>query len=369
MGQGKFMQTENPIRKKTFAFAIREGLQQAMENDFSVILIGEGVPDPKSIFGTTEGLQEQFGRKRVFDMPLAENGMTGICIGAAISGMRPVMVHQRIDFALLSVDQLVNNAAKWHFMFDGKANVPFVVRMIVGRGWGQGPQHSQSLQAMFAHIPGLKVVMPTTAHDAKGMMIAAIEDNGPVIFIEHRWLHYVEDHVPETNYRVPLDKAKILHTGDRVTVAAFSYMALEAHAAAKALHSFMGIDIEVLDMRSVRPLDMDAVFTSLRKTGHLIVADTATRTGSIAGEVISRVAEKGWDMLRSAPVAVANPDHPLATSHHMSDGYYPGEQTIADAVIRMLGGDKVSGDYEQLCAALRHVGPHDTPNRSFSGPF
>jgi len=363
------MQTEQPMRKKTFAFAIREGLQQAMEQDSSVILIGEGVPDPKAIFGTTEGLQEQFGTSRVFDMPLAENGMTGICIGAALSGMRPVMVHQRIDFALLSVDQLVNNAAKWHFMFDGKANVPLVVRMIVGRGWGQGPQHSQSLQAMFAHIPGLKVVMPTTAHDAKGMLVAAIEDKSPVIFIEHRWLHYVEDHVPEDCYRVPLDKAKVLHSGERVTVAAFSYMALEAHAAAKALKSFMGIDIEVLDMRSVRPLDMDAVLASVRKTGHLIVADTASRTGSVAGEVISGVVEQGLDLLKTAPVRLANPDHPLATSHYMADGYYPGAQTIADTVIGMLDGDKGSGGYEQLCAALRHDGSHDTPNRAFSGPF
>ena len=177
----------------TYVEAIREALDQAMDLDSSVIVIGEGVPDPKAIFNSTAGLREKYGVERVFDMPLAENGLTGVCIGAAISGMRPVMIHQRIDFALLSVDQLINNAAKWYYMFNGKSNVPLVIRMIVGRGWGQGPQHSQSLQALFALVPGLKVVMPTTAHDAKGMMMAAIKDNNPVIFIEHRWLHHVKD--------------------------------------------------------------------------------------------------------------------------------------------------------------------------------
>lgn len=208
------------VRQLTFVEALREGLYQAMAADPRVIVIGEGVPDPKAIFNTTAGLQEKFGRHRVYDMPLAENGLTGVCIGAALSGIRPVMIHQRIDFALLAMDQLVNNAAKWHYMFDGKATVPIVIRMIVGRGWGQGPQHSQSLQAMFAHVPGLKVVMPTTAHDAKGMLVSAIEDDNPVLFIEHRWLHHVKDDVPENLYRVPIGKARVLHEGTAVTVAA-----------------------------------------------------------------------------------------------------------------------------------------------------
>jgi pyruvate/2-oxoglutarate/acetoin dehydrogenase E1 component len=356
-------------RDITFADAVREGLDQAMAKDPRVIVIGEGVPDPKAIFNTTAGLQEFHGRERVFDMPLAENGLTGICIGAALSGMRPVMVHQRIDFALLAMDQLVNNAAKWRYMFNGKASVPLVVRLIVGRGWGQGPQHSQSLQALFAQIPGLKVIMPMTAHDAKGMLIAAIEDDGPVIFIEHRWLHYVKDSVPETYYRVELDKARVIHQGDAVTVAAFSYMALEAYAAAKALLSTMGINIEVLDMRSVRPLDMDTVLDSVRKTGRLIVADTASSTGSIAGEVIAQVAERAFGLLKAAPVRVASPDYPTPTSHFMSDGYYPGPQTIADAVLGLLGAKKDAAGYDQLCAALQRKGPHDTPNREFAGPF
>lgn len=356
-------------RDITYAQAIREGLDNAMDRDLSVIVIGEGVPDPKAIFNTTAGLREKYGAKRVFDMPLAENGVTGICIGAALSGMRPVMIHQRIDFALLAMDQLVNNAAKWHYMFNGKASVPMVVRVIVGRGWGQGPQHSQSLQAMFAQVPGLKVIMPTTAYDAKGMLIAAIEDNNPVMFIEHRWLHQIKDNVPEEYYRVPLDLAKVMHEGNTVTVAAFSYMTVESLLAAKALMSCMGTSIEVLDMRSVRPLDVASVLTSVQKTGRLIVADTAFYLGSIAGELISQVSEQAFGTLKTNPVRITSPNHPTPTSHFMVEDYYPAPQTIADAVVEMLKIDKNSPNYLNMCEMLRRDGPHDTPNRGFTGPF
>ena len=356
-------------RDITYAQAIREGLDNAMDRDSSVIVIGEGVPDPKAIFNTTAGLREKYGAQRVFDMPLAENGVTGICIGAALSGMRPVMIHQRIDFALLAMDQLVNNAAKWHYMFNGKASVPMVVRVIVGRGWGQGPQHSQSLQAIFAQVPGLKVIMPTTAYDAKGMLIAAIEDNNPVMFIEHRWLHQIKDNVPEEYYRVPLDLARVMHEGNAVTVAAFSYMTVESLLAAKALMSCMGISIEVLDMRSVSPLDVASVLISVQKTGRLIVADTAFYSGSIAGELISQVSEQAFGALKTNPVRITSPNHPTPTSHFMVEDYYPAPQTIADAVVEMLKIDKNSPNYLNMCEILRRDGPHDTPSRSFTGPF
>ena len=356
-------------RDITFSQAIREGLDQAMEQDPRVIVIGEGVPDPKAIFNTTAELCAKYGALRVFDMPLSENGVTGICIGAALSGLRPVMVHQRIDFALLAMDQLVNNAAKWYYMFDGKASVPLVVRVIVGRGWGQGPQHSQSLQGMFAQVPGLKVVMPTTAYDAKGMMISAIEDNNTVLFVEHRWLYQIKDNVPEKYYKVPLDKAKVSHVGGAVTVAAFSYMVIESLIAAKALILTMGIGIEVLDMRSVCPLDVASVLNSVQKTGRLIVADTACHTGSIAGEIISQVVEQAFDVLKTHPVRITSPDHPAPTSHFMAEHYYPSPQKIADEVLTMVGADKSSANYRELCALLLRNGPHDTPSREFTGPF
>lgn len=356
-------------RQLTFVDAIRESLDQAMESDPSVIVIGEGVPDPKAIFNTTAGLREKYGARRVFDMPLAENGLTGACIGAALSGIRPVMIHQRIDFALLAMDQLINNAAKWHYMFDGKASVPMVVRMIVGRGWGQGPQHSQSLQAMFAQVPGIKVIMPTTAYDAKGMMISAIEDNNPVLFIEHRWLHHVKDGVPENYYRVPIGKARIIHEGSDVTVAAFSYMVFEALIAAKSILVEMGVGLEVIDMRTVRPLDVDTVLTSVQKTGRLIVADTAFNTGSIAGELISQIAEKAFNALKAPPVRIASPDFPTPTSPFMAEHYYPTPKTIADAALGLLGKSKESDAYGRLVTAITRNGPHDAPNREFSGPF
>ncbi|CUS35105.1 Pyruvate dehydrogenase, E1 component, beta subunit [Candidatus Nitrospira nitrosa] len=356
-------------RQLTFAEAIRESLDQVMEKDSRVIVIGEGVPDPKAIFNTTSGLRQKYGARRVFDMPLSENGLTGACIGAALSGIRPVMIHQRIDFALLAMDQLVNNAAKWHYMFNGKASVPMVVRMIVGRGWGQGPQHSQSLQAMFAMVPGLKVVMPTTAHDAKGMMIAAIEDDNPVLFIEHRWLHHVSDNVPDYYYRVPIGQARTLHEGSDVTVAAFSYMALEALIAAKSMSMEMGIGLDVIDMRTVRPLDVESVLTSVRKTGRLIVADTAFRTGSIAGELISQVVEQAFSFLKAPPVRIASPDFPTPTSAFMAEDYYPGPQTIADAALDLMGKTKEADGYGRMSAGLVRKGPHDAPNREFSGPF
>lgn len=356
-------------REISFAEAIREALFQSMAENPNVIVVGEGVPDPKGIFSTTSGLRSAYGKNRVFDMPLSENGMTGICIGAAISGIRAVMIHQRIDFSLLAMDQIVNNAAKWSYMFDGKCHVPMVFRVIIGRGWGQGPQHSQSLQAMFAQVSGLKVVMPTTAYDAKGMLISAIEDEGPVIFIEHRWLHHVRDHVPEAYYRVPLDKAHVLLEGSEVTIAAFSHMALESFLAAKALAEFMGISAEVLDMRSVRPLDLGAVVKSLKKTKRLIVADTASKTGSVAGELISQVVEDAFDFLEFPPVRVASPDFPVPTSPFMTQGYYPEAQNIADTVLRVLEVNKGSDRYSELCKSLLRRAPHDTPNRDFMGPF
>jgi pyruvate dehydrogenase E1 component beta subunit len=345
--------------------AIREALEQAMEEDERVILVGEGVPDPKGIFGTTTGLQQRFGKSRVFDSPLSENGMTGICIGAAISGMRPVMIHQRIDFALLAMDQIVNNAAKWRYMFAGQVSVPLVIRVIVGRGWGPGPQHAQSLQALFAHIPGLKVVMPTSGRDAKGMLLAAIRDNNPVIFIEHRWLQGIADYVPATPYATPLDQALVCRTGVDATLVAFSYMVVEALLAAKALADF-GIDLEVIDARSVRPLDMTTIIDSVRRTGRLVVADTAWKTGGIAGEVIASVAETAFDALHSPPLRIALPDIPVPTSHHLTRDFYPDALCLARKINAHL--DKDIPDAE-LVSRLARSTPHDTPQLEFRGPF
>jgi len=352
-------------RPITQAQAIREGLEQAMMEDDRVIVIGEGVPDPKAIFGTTAGLQQRFGPKRVFDSPLSEAAVTGICIGAALAGLRPVMVHQRIDFTLLAMDQIVNNAAKWRYMFAGQVTVPLVIRAIVGRGWGPGPQHAQSLQALFAHIPGLKVVMPTSGSDAKGMLIAAIRDDNPVLFIEHRWLQDIVDDVPQDPYAVALDQALVCRAGRHATLVAFSYMVVEALLAAKALADY-GIDLEVIDARSVRPLDASTILASVRSTGTLIVADTAWKTGGVAGEVVAMVTENAFDALQRAPLRIALPDLPAPTSHHLTRDYYPDALFIARSIADHLG--RPIPDLE-LAQRLGRTVPHDVPRREFRGPF
>lgn len=343
--------------------ALLEGQAQCMEADENVYVMGLGVPDPGGVFGSTKGLLERFGTDRVMDMPLSENAMTGVAIGSAITGMRPVMTHQRIDFALTATEQIVNQAAKWCYMFDGKMTVPLVIRMIIGRGWGQGPQHSQSLQALFAHIPGLKVVMPTTPYDAKGLMIAAIEDNNPVIMLEHRWLYGVSDTVPEEPYRVPLDQARIMREGTDVTIVGISYMSLESLRAAELLEQ-QGVSAEIIDCRSLRPLDGDTITESVRKTGHLVIADTAHRAFGASAEISALVVENAFDDLKAPPVRVALPDHPTPTSPALADDYYPRAGHIAASALELLGREVDDALFD--APEGRRL---DQPDSSFEGPF
>jgi pyruvate dehydrogenase E1 component beta subunit len=346
----------------TAAEAINEALHQAMEADPRVLVLGEGVPDPKGIFGTTLGLRQRFGAARVLDMPVAENGMTGIAIGAAIVGMRPVMTHQRMDFALLALDQLVNNAAKWHTMFGGRMTVPLVVRMVIGRGWGQGPQHSQSLQAMLAHVPGLKVVMPSTPRDAKALLLAAIADENPVMFLEHRWLHNVRGHVGQSSQPDRLGTARLARIGSDVTIAATSYMVLEALAASRWLGED-GIDAEVLDLRTLRPLDRPALLQSVRKTGRLLAADTGWSFCGFAAELIATVTEGAFDRLQAPPRRVALPDVSTPTSHAVARHYYPRAVQLYRSVCQMFDSSPREVEPPRESTAL------DVPDSEFQGPF
>ncbi|GAB0058373.1 Pyruvate dehydrogenase E1 component subunit [Candidatus Magnetaquicoccaceae bacterium FCR-1] len=347
------------------AQAIREATAQALAADERVFLIGEGVPEPHGIFGTTKDLIQEFGPARVMDMPLSENGLTGACIGAALAGMRPVMVHQRIDFLYLALDQLANVAAKWHYLFNRP--VPLVLRTIIGRGWGQGPQHAQSLQALFGHIPGLKVVMPVTARDAKGMLLAAIDDPNPVLFIEHRWLHGVLGDVPEAPYRLALDRARLVRKGRDVTVAAYSYMVLEALKAAEVLAEH-DIEVEVIDLSVVQPLDLAPVLASVRKTGRLVVADTGWTSCGMGAEVVARVTERSFLELDKAPVRVAYPDHPLPTSPVLARYYDPDAESIARAILPLLRRKRRPNE-EAVFGRLHRQGNRDVPNAQFTGPF
>ncbi len=347
----------------TYAKAINEALAEAMAQDPGVICFGLGVDDPKGVFGTTLGLKEQFGFERVFDIPTSENAMTGVAIGAALYGLRPVLTHQRLDFALLSMDQLVNNAAKWSFMFGGKRQVPLTVRMIIGRGWGQGPTHSQSLQAWFAHIPGLKVVMPSSPADAKGLLLSAVFDDDPVIFLEHRWLHDMRAEVPGGDYRVPIGTSAILREGSEITIVGMSYMTVEARHAVDLLGQ-AGVSAELLDLRTVRPLDWDTVLESVRKTGRLLVLDTANKSFSVAAEIIAKVSEELFPMLKSRPGRLCMPDFPTPTSIGLTERFYRRAEDIVTEVASMVGRE-ISVD------SLRREpdAPHDVPGAWFSGPF
>lgn len=346
----------------TYAEAIREALDEGMARDPAVYVVGLGAPDPKGIFGTTLGLAEKHGADRVMDMPLSENGMTGIAIGSAISGMRPVMVHQRLDFALLAMEQIVNQAAKWRYMFNGAAGrCPIVIRLIVGRGWGQGPQHSQALHAWFAHVPGLQVVAPASPRDAKGMLIAALRQDDPVIFVEHRWLHGVAGEMPDDDAPESLAGARVVRAGTDVTIVALSYMVIEAQVAAARL-SEQGISAEVIDARSVRPLDRHAVAQSIRKTGRLVVADIGWITGGIGAEIVASAVESSFADLRAAPERVGLLDIPTPSTPALAKFCYPRARDIMRAVGRTMGR-KVDVPADAPNVLL------DVPDPSFTGPF
>lgn len=349
-------------RQMRFVQALNEALDLCMAKDPKVFLMGLGAPDPIGVFGSTKGLIDKYGPKRVLDMPVAENAMTGVALGAALRGMRPVMTHIRLEFAMLAIDQIVNQAAKWHYMFGGQASVPMVIRMVVGRGWGQGPQHSQSLQSWFAHVPGLKVVMPATPHDAKGLLISAIEDNNPVIFIEHRWLYNISGPVPDGIYRVPLGQPNILRRGKHVTIASVSYMTLEAVRAADELAK-EGIELEVVDLRTLSPFDETLILESVRKTGRLIVADTGWRSVGFAAEVVARVAEQCLRDLKQPPVRITLPDVPTPTTRALSNYYYPLVHDITAAACQLIGRPPKPAPEIKPDACL------DVPDPSFTGPF
>lgn len=277
-------------RTLTYAQALHEAIDQEMDRDPSVVIFGQGIDDFKGMYGTTKGLVDRFGADRVFDTPLSEEGMTGIAIGAALAGLRPIHTHIRMDFMLLAANQIINIAAKSRYMYGGNVCVPLVIRGVIGRSWGQGAQHSQGLHSLFAHIPGLRVVAPTTPYDAKGCMIQSIRDNNPVIFVEHRMLHFQKGHVPENSYLTPFGKARVLATGGDVTLVGISHAVIDCMRARDSLLS-AGIEAEVIDPVSISPLDAETIAASVRKTNRLLVVDTDWTACGTTAEIITRVSE------------------------------------------------------------------------------
>ncbi len=325
------------LRGLTFREALKEATAQMMEKDERVFVMGEGVDDPGGIFGSTQGLHKKFGKGRVIDIPIAENGMTGVAIGAAMAGMRPIFVHMRMDFLPMCMDQIINHASKWYYMTGGRTNVPLVIRSIIGKGWGSAAQHSQSLQALFMHIPGLKVVMPSTPYDVKGLMVSSIEDGNPVMFIEHRWLYEQIGYVPEELYTVPIGKGIVRRQGRDVTVVAVSNMVYEAMKAVQPLEA-EGIDIEVIDLRTIKPLDEEIIIESLKKTGRLVIVDIGWKTCGVSAEIAAVVAEKAFRYLKAPVKRVALPDVPTPNSPVLEDAYYFDYKRIVNCAINMFKG-------------------------------
>jgi len=322
-------------RSLSYSLAINEALHQMMEADRSVFVIGQGVKSPWYVGNTCQGLLKRFGAQRVIDTPVSENAMTGVAVGAAIAGMRPVVVHPRMDFMLYAMDPIINEAANWRYMCGGRSSVPAVIWGIINRGGEQGAQHSQALHGLFAQIPGLKVVMPATPYDAKGLMIAAIKDPDPVVFIDDRWLYGQTESVPETAYEVPIGKAVVRRQGADLTIAAISYMVSESLAAAGAL-AHEGIEAEVLDLRTAKPLDEEALLESVQRTGRLVVADVGWVTGGFAAEIAARVTEKGFRHLKAPVKRVALPDVPAPASRALEQVYYRTAQDIVKAAKELL---------------------------------
>ncbi len=345
-----------------FYQAINEALIFSMKKDKKMICYGLGVTDPKEVFSTTSGLRKKFGKDRVFDVPCSENALTGISIGAAINGVRSVVSHQRLDFFMLAMDQLVNSGSKWYYMFGSQKSVPITIRLIIGRGWGQGPTHSQNLQSLFNHLPGLKIVAPTFPNDVKNMLIASIFDPNPVLFLEHRWLFDLKEKRKDGIKKI--GKANIILKGKDITIISFSYLTIETVRASKILSKFYNINLEIIDLLSLKPLDYQTIFKSIKKTKNVIILDTGFNSGSIANDIIYNIIHSKYK-LNSKPVKLAMPDVPEPTSYGLTKNFYVNDSKIINKVLSCLKIKKKN--YNQKNSYKRKH--HDIPGEWFKGPF
>lgn len=323
-------------RPLAYKSALAEAQAVAMRTDPSVIAYGLDVTDHKRIFGSTAGLLEEFGPERVFATPLSEDALTGIALGAAVNGLRPVLIHIRVDFLLLGMSQIANMISPFRYMTGGHFKAPLVIRAVIGRGWGQAAQHSKSVPSIFAHLPGIKVIMPTTPRDAKGMLLSAVRDDNPVICLEHRWLYEAVDDVPEGDFTVPIGPPAVLREGKDVTILSTSWMTVESLMAADLLAE-AGVSAEVIDARTIAPLDFDPIFRSAARTGRVIVADTDWTYCGFSAEAAARIHEACWGALKSPVVRIGFEPVPCATTRPLENLYYPSAATLVRTAERLLG--------------------------------
>lgn len=322
-------------RVLSYAGAIREALDLALAADPGVFVLGQGVDDPGSMFGTTKGLHEKFGRDRVFDTPLSEEGMMGACAGAAMNGMRPVYMHNRPDFILLAMNQLVTHAAKFHFMDNGQTTVPMVVWAAIGRGWGSGAQHSQAIQGILLGVPGIKIVMPSTPFDAKGLMLAAIADDNPVLIFEHRWLMKKDGIVPEGAYTVHIGKGIHRRRGQDLTIVGAS-QAIELALTAANKVATESIEADVIDLRTIKPLDVEIIGESVKRTGRLLVVDTGWSMGGVCAEIGCLAAERWLEHLKAPVRRIGLPDIPTPAGFTLEQFYYPNVERMSAAIRELV---------------------------------
>jgi len=346
------------MRSFTYCDAIKEAQFQEMERDPNVIMYGIGVPDHKAIFGSVAGIYEKFGEQRCFDTPLSEDTMMGFGLGAALNGLKPINIHIRVDFLLLAMNQLANMVSCYQYMSGGTLKVPLVIRAVIGRGWGQGAQHSKSMQSVFTHIPGLKVIMPTTPKDAKGMLIAAIRDTNPVLMIEHRWLYWQEGEVPVESYIVPLEGSVILKEGNDITIVATSWMNVEALRAAEILEK-VGISVEIVDVRTLSPLHPEVIIKSVEKTKYCIIADNDWTFCGYSAELAAEIGKKCFGTLKMPIERIGFAFTPCPTVRCLENEFYPNAINIIRAVEKQLGLGQTDLTGEEFFS-------HE---KKFKGPF
>ena len=347
--------------KISFSQAINKALNEEMTRNKNLVCFGLGINDNLKFFGTTKGLNEKFGSGRVFETPTSENAMTGIGIGMSLNNNPCVMMHQRLDFFLLAMDQLVNSAAKWHYMFGGKKNVPITIRLVVGKGWGQGPTHSQSLQSWFAHIPGLKIVMPALPSDAYNLLKRSIRDPNPVIFIEHRWLHGVEQDANKVKEIKKINNSYLVSKGTDLTVVTYSLSTIEMLSIKKFLNK-NNIFFDLINLHTIKPLDLSPLERSLKKTTKLLILDSISHPiCSIGSEILSQLYRNKNVKLSKPPVLLTLPDVPTPTSVFYTKDFYIKKIDIIKKINSLLG--------KNIKYNVTEKNLHDVPDLQFKGPF
>ena len=348
--------------KKNYIFSevVNLTLKEIMKSNSKTVLFGLGVDDPKGIFGTTKDLKEIYGKERVFDMPASENAMTGVAIGMSLNKIIPIMNHQRMDFFLLAMDQLINNAAKWKYMFGGQQKTPIIIRLIVGRGWGQGPTHSQNFQNMFASVPGLKIYIPSFPSTIRDILHASIKSSDPVLIIEHRWLHYMNEKIDFKTKPKKIDCIKKIKNGNNLTIVSSSYSTFEILKLYKNLEK-NNISIDHLDINMLKPFNMDLLFNSVKKTGRLLILDNSVhKYCSFGSHLISELVSKKKNIFKREPINLNLPDIPSPTSYHLSKDFYYNSKDICEKISKLLNKKIISP---------KQTHNHDIPDPEFRGPF